>query len=96
MQSTTSVENFCLGRNVILLSKGMPGNKAIAVAAFKVYLLGRSFVIQTDHRSLERLDKLKDNNPRLCRWSLALQPYQYSVIYRASDKNADAFSRVTR
>ena len=37
----------------------------LAVAAFRVYLLGRSFVIQTDHRSLEWLDRLKDNNPRL-------------------------------
>ena len=57
----------------------------LAVAAFRVYLLGRSFIIQTDHRSLEWLDRLKDNNPRLCRWSLALQPYQYTVVYRAGD-----------
>ena len=70
----------------------------LAVTAFRVYLLGRSFVIQTDHRSLEWLDRLKDNNPRLCRWSLALQPYQYTVVYRAGDhnKNADALSRAAR
>ena len=38
----------------------------LATAAFKVYLLGRPFTIQTDHRSLEWLDRLKENNPRLC------------------------------
>ena len=29
--------------------------------------------VQTDHRSLEWLDRLKENNARLTRWSLALQ-----------------------
>lgn len=37
----------------------------LAVHAFRVYLLGTSFVIQTDHRALEWLDKLKENNSRL-------------------------------
>ena len=70
----------------------------VVVAAFRVYLLGRSFVIQTDHRSLEWLNRLKDNNPCLCRWSLALQPYQYMVVYRAGDHNtnADALSHTAR
>ena len=70
----------------------------LAVDAFRVYLLGRSFVIQTDHRSLEWLDRLKDNNLRLCRWSLAVHPYQFMVVYRAGDhnKNADALSRAAR
>eukprot|EP00731_Ephydatia_muelleri_P002369 Em0001g2369a len=54
----------------------------LAVTAFRVYLLGRKFTIQTDHRSLEWLDRLKDSNPRLCRWSLELQPYQYTVVHR--------------
>ena len=60
------------------------------------YLLGRPFTIQTDHRSLEWLDRLKENNARLTRWSLALQPYQYSVVHHSCKKNAnaDALSRV--
>ena len=33
-----------------------------AVQAFKVYLLGRPFKIQTDHRALVWLDRLKENN----------------------------------
>ena len=47
--------------------------------AFCVYLLGRPFTIVTDHRSLEWLERLKENNARLTRWSLALQPYDFVV-----------------
>ena len=68
----------------------------LGVQAFRVYLLGRPFLIQTDHRALEWLDRLKDNNHRLTRWSLALQPYQFTVTYRAgkANSNADALSRL--
>ena len=40
----------------------------LAIHAFRVYLLGRPFVVQTDHRSLEWLHRLKDSNARLARW----------------------------
>ena len=64
------------------------------LAINRVYLLGRPFIIQTEHRSLKWLDQLKDTNSRLTRWSLALQPYCYTVEYRsgASNGNADALS----
>ncbi len=67
----------------------------LGVGAFRTYLLGRPFTIQTDHRSLEWLDRIKENNARLTRWSLFLQPYQYTVKYRQgkSNGNADALSR---
>ena len=67
----------------------------LGVEAFCVYLLGRNFLIQTDHRSLVWLDKLKDKNMRLARWSLILQEYSFKVIHRAGNKNgnADALSR---
>ena len=54
----------------------------LVVQMFKGYLLGRPFTIQTDHRSLEWLDRLKDSNNRLMRWSLALQLFQSTVQYR--------------
>ena len=66
-----------------------------ATHAFRVYLLGRQFIIQTDHRALKWLDRLKDNNARLTHWSLALQPYQFVVQYQAgsANNNADGLSR---
>ena len=68
----------------------------LGIQAFKVYLLGRRFEIQTDHRALVWLDRLKDNNARLTRWSLALQPYDFTVYHRTgiSNGNADALSRL--
>ena len=66
----------------------------LAVHMFRAYLLGRRFIIQTDHHSLEWLDRLKENNSRLCRWSLALQPFKFVVEYckGSQNKNADALS----
>ena len=67
----------------------------LGVQAFRVYLLGRQFVVQTDHRSLEWLHRLKENNARLTRWSLSLQPYMFTVEHRAGKDNinADGLSR---
>ena len=49
-------------------------------------------MIETDHRTLEWLDRVKENNMRLTRWSLFLQSY---VRYRpgVTNRNADALSR---
>ena len=44
----------------------------LGVQAFRVYLLGWLFVVQTDHQSLEWLHRLKEHNARLTRWSLSL------------------------
>ncbi len=67
----------------------------LGVQAFRVYLFGKPFVVQTDHRLLEWLDRLKDDNSRLSRWSLALQPFQFRVEHRPgkANSNADALSR---
>lgn len=67
----------------------------LATHAFRVYLLGKPFIIQTDHRSLKWLDQFRETNARLTRWSLSLQPYCYTVQYRsgASNGNADGLSR---
>ena len=46
----------------------------LAVQAFRVYLLGRPFIIQTDHRALEWLDRVKENNGRLTRGASSCNP----------------------
>ena len=60
----------------------------LGIEAFKVYLLGRHFIVQTDHRALVWLDKLKEKNSRLTRWSLNLQQYSFTVEHRAGTSNA--------
>ena len=69
----------------------------LSVQTFRVYLLGKPFTIETDHRYLEWLDRMKESNLRLSRWSLFLQPYQYQVVYRPGHKNGneDVISRGT-
>ena len=64
----------------------------LAVQAFRVYLLGCPFIIGTDHRSLERLDRLRENNTQLTRWSLAVQSFEYHVKYRSGKLNNNADS----
>ena len=71
------------------------------VKKFHCYLYGRSFIIQSDHKPLEKLlhEKNKLSHmaaPRNKRWSLDLSAYDYSWKYR-SGKNmchADAMSRL--
>ena len=62
----------------------------LGVQAFRVYLLGRHFTVQTDHCALQWLDRLKDTNARLTRWCLALQQFHFSVEHRAGSQNANA------
>ena len=63
---------------------------------FRVYLEGTPFMVQTDHRSLKYLHKMKDSTGRLARWSLFLQPYSFTIHHRAgkNNGNADGLSRV--
>eukprot|EP00731_Ephydatia_muelleri_P015695 Em0009g119a len=56
---------------------------------FRTYLIGRHFTVETDHRSLVWLDKLKDSNSHLTRWSLALQPYDFTVVHRSGTANGN-------
>ena len=66
----------------------------LAVRVFRVYLLGKPFLIQTDHCALQWLERLKENNSRLTRWSLYLQSFQFTVKHCAgkNNGNADALS----
>ena len=66
-----------------------------AVRHFRVYLSGRPFTVVTDHRSLVYLHAMKDENGRLTRWALALQPYLFEVQHRPGvrHQNVDGLSR---
>jgi transposase InsO family protein len=62
---------------------------------FHRFLYGRHFTLETDHRSLQYLNTSESKSPRLMRWSLALQPYRYTVKYIRGTENlcADFLSR---
>lgn len=62
----------------------------LACRAFRVYLLGRPFTVQTDHRALEWIHRLRENNTCLMRWSLTLQPFQFEVQHWAGHQNSNA------
>ena len=66
-----------------------------AVQKFSVYLLGKPFLLEVDHRPLVYLNKMRNLNSRLARWSLCLQPYDYSIVYLPGVENvgADYLSR---
>jgi hypothetical protein len=69
-----------------------------AIGMFRCYLLGVPFTIVTDHKPLVSLPKLKLDDPygRLARWTLKLQHYDYTVVYKkgSANTNADALSRI--
>ncbi|GFX45734.1 transposon Tf2-6 polyprotein [Trichonephila clavipes] len=68
-----------------------------AVKKLNCYLDGQQkFIIQTDHNPLVWLKTNAGTNPRLMRWSLALQPFNFEVIHKPgrSHANADALSRI--
>ena len=61
---------------------------------FRHYLLGRSFKLVTDHAPLQWLSAQKMEG-LLCRWSLAIQEYDFTIVYRKGSLNtvADSLSR---
>lgn len=61
-----------------------------ALKKLQPYLYGRPFTLMTDHNPLVWLNRVAGDNPRLLRWSLALQPYNFTLQYRPGKQNANA------
>lgn len=66
-----------------------------AIERFHVYLQGINFRIVTDCNSLVLAMKKININPRIARWSLALQNYKFELIHRPAEKmtHVDCLSR---
>ncbi|KAL1254106.1 hypothetical protein QQF64_016335 [Cirrhinus molitorella] len=66
-----------------------------ALDSLKYYLLGREFILETDHKALQWLQRMKDTNSRITRWYLAMQPYRFSIQHVPGKENltADYLSR---
>ena len=68
-----------------------------------MYLYGREFEIETDHRLLEHIYQPKATNSgkpapaRIERWRLRLQEYDFKVVYKPGSSNlADSLSQLPR
>ena len=86
-----------------LLSKGerhycITHKELLAVVVFlnhfRQYLLGRNFILQTDHGSLLWLHNLKEPEYQLARWLEKLEEFQFEVVHRKGKAhcNPDALS----
>lgn len=67
-----------------------------AVKYFRPYLFGNKFQLYTDHKPLTYLFNIKDPSSRLVRWRLALEDYDYDIVYKPGRQNvvADGLSRI--
>ena len=63
---------------------------------FRSYLIGRQFVLRTDHGSLVWLKNFREPEGQVARWLERLQEFDFQVIHRRGKKhtNADALSRL--
>ena len=62
---------------------------------FRQYLLGRHFVIRTDHAALTWLRRTAEPMPQLARWLTFIEQFDYEIEHRPGAKhgNADGLSR---
>jgi transposase InsO family protein len=69
-----------------------------ACERFNLYVYGRKFELETDHKPLEVIYGRKSKpSARIERWVLRLQGYEYNVVYRPGKSNiADCLSRLNR
>ena len=63
---------------------------------FRVYLLGRPFIVRTDHASLTWLMSFRRLEGQLARWNEELSQYDMKILHRPGKKhqNADGVSRI--
>lgn len=62
---------------------------------FRNYLVGLHFKIVTDCSALQQTLNKKDLNPKISRWALFIEQFDYEIVHRVGDKmqHVDALSR---
>ena len=83
-----SERNYCVTDRELLAVKHF-------MEHYKHYLLGREFVVRTDHQALKWLFSLREPKDRVARWIEALSSFNFTVEYRKGKLhgNADSMSR---
>src|SRR3989441_7543559 len=81
-------KNYCVTRRELLAI-------VYFVKQFRSYLLGREFLIRTDHSALRWLKLTPEPIGQQARWLERLEEFQYRIEHRPGHKhnNADAMSR---
>ena len=66
-----------------------------AVELFKTMLMGKFFLLETDHQALRSILTTKNPEGRLARWIIKLQEMDFEIAFRpgARNKNTDFMSR---
>lgn len=66
-----------------------------AVHHWQPYLLGRQFIVRTDHKSLKHLLTQRISTPDQQKWLSRLLGYTFHIVYKPGNDNnaADALSR---
>ena len=84
-------QNYCVTRKEMLAVVFFTKN-------YKHYLLGRHFILRTDHGSLRWLHCFKEQEGQVHRWLEQLSQFDFEIIHRPGAKhgNADAMSRLVR
>ena len=57
---------------------------------YKLYMLGRHFVVQTAHQALKWLYSLQERKDRIAWWLQALSAYQFAIEYHPGNKHGNA------
>ena len=68
------------------------------IQKFETYLMGKEFVIQTDHQLLSCLKQSKIKKGHILRWAVILQPFRYQIEVIKGKENigADFMNRSTQ
>ena len=86
---TKSERNYCVTRQELLAIVWFTGH-------FKHYLIGRKFLLRTDHGSLRWLFGFKDPEGQMARWLERLARFEFDIEHRPGLKhgNSDGLSRI--
>ena len=81
-------KNYCITEKELLAIR-------FFVEYFRQYLLGRHFMVRSDHQALTWLFKLKEPRDKIARWIEILSYYDFTIEYRPGKNqgHCDALSR---
>ena len=81
--------NYCTTRKELL-------GVVYGLKQYRQFLLGRPFVIRTDHSSLQWLRRTPEPMAQQARWLNFIEQFNYTIEHRSGNKhsNADALSRI--